>query len=72
MLTVGPGILWENWKNLENAHCTIWNMAKKKKKTEKCWKWEMHTIEPEIWQETWKNLKKETHTLEYRVYGEKT
>jgi hypothetical protein len=58
----------KTWK-MKNAHCTIWNMAKN---PEKCWKWEMHTIEPGIWQETWKNVKNETHTLEYRVYGEKT
>ena len=61
-----------------NVHCRTWNMARKMKImenekhplddlkndeiTEKCEKWEMHTVGPGIWRENWKSRKmRNTH-----------
>ena len=53
---------------MKNAHCTTWNMAKKLKnfENEKCTLWDLEYVR------NLKNMKNDTHTLEYRVYGEKT
>ena len=44
---------------MRNIHLMTWKMTKI---TEKCEKWEMHTVGPGIWRENWKSRKmKNTH-----------
>ena len=68
----------EKFGKFRNVQCRTWNMARKLKImkneklphedlkndeiTEKCEKWEMHTIGPGIWRENWKSRKiRNTH-----------
>ena len=54
---------------MKNAHCTTWNMAKKR---EKRGKGEMDTLGPGIWRKILKNFGNEKCTLQDLVYDEKT
>ena len=67
---VGPGILEETIKNVENEKCTLqtWNMVRNTQKREKG---EMHTIGPGIRRETIKTWKMKC-TMWNLEYGEKT
>jgi hypothetical protein len=53
---------------MKNAHCTTWNMAEKLKnfEKEKCTLWDLEYVR------NLKNMKNDTHTVEYWVYGENT
>ena len=50
------------------------NNNNKKQKTKNCktWKIRMHTLGPEIWGETLKNVENEKFTLQDLEYGEKS
>ena len=53
---------------MKNAHFMTWNMAKTLKifENEKCTLWDLEYVR------NLTNVKNDTQTLEYRVYGEKT
>ena len=44
---------------MRNSHCRTWNMARKVRIEEN----KKHTVGPEIWQETLKNMENEKRTL---------
>ena len=46
-------------------YCLTWNMARK---TEKGWKWEMHTLGTGMWHENWKSWKmRNTHSKKWNM-----